>query len=132
MKIILFDKTYYSEVIELFIKEYSEPGTIREWNYETTKAYLDFNNSEFSFISMNEDSILTGGIFARLMPYYSSQILFIDSIQVPTQSKVTEIAGDPIAGDHLEDGYAGDFHNSITGITSRWVNINGSLKSIQY
>lgn len=68
----------------------------------------------------------------RFGVYDITNDLFIDSIQVPTQSKVTVIAGDPIAGDHLEDGYAGDFHNSTTGITSRWININGSLKSIQY
>ncbi len=85
MEIQLFEDKYLEEMAKLFADVYSEENSnIRKWNIDTAKKNLEINlknGPDFSFIAL-ADSKCLGGLFAKVVPYYNGDMLFIDTIQV--------------------------------------------------
>jgi GNAT superfamily N-acetyltransferase len=95
MEIVQFNNKYMTEMATLFAQVYSEENSeLRQWDIETATKYLQINlktSPDFSFIAL-EDNKCIGGLFAKVVPYYRSQLLFIDTIQVYPQFRKMGVA----------------------------------------
>ncbi len=83
MKITQFSDQYLDEMAALFALSFSEPG--REFDLPTAKAYLERSyrdDPSYSLMAVTDDEEIMGAIFCSITPYYRSQILLVDVLQV--------------------------------------------------
>jgi N-acetylglutamate synthase-like GNAT family acetyltransferase len=93
MKIVPFENQYLEEMAQFFVQEYSEID--RKWDLVTTRKYLKRNSDNFPqycFVAIDDQNNCLGAIFGRLDPYYTSNMLLIDSLQVKKEYRQQGIA----------------------------------------
>lgn len=95
MKTIPFESKYLSQIAQLFVDEYSEPENNRIWTTEKATEYLKKHTDlhpEYCFISIDSNQKCIGALIASVEPYYDSELLFIETLQVAQSHRKQKIA----------------------------------------
>jgi len=84
MKIKVFDPKFAGEMAELFAAEYSEGGE-RRWSAEKAGQFLEVCYKyfpEYCLMATDDEGNCMGAIFSLVNPYYSGDVIFVQSVQV--------------------------------------------------
>lgn len=83
MKITQFSTQYIKEMAELFIRAFPEKD--HEWDLPTAIKYLEqdfLNYPDLCLMALTDSDEVMGAVFCSISPYYKSEILYVDSLQV--------------------------------------------------
>lgn len=90
MKIVKLSDKYFEEMCQLYCEVYSfEPSSI-----ETVRTFLKTMDTDLSFVSIDDEEKLLGGIFCKVNVFaeFDGRVLHIQSIQVKNEHRKMGIA----------------------------------------
>ncbi|PIT86932.1 MAG: hypothetical protein COU33_00490 [Candidatus Magasanikbacteria bacterium CG10_big_fil_rev_8_21_14_0_10_43_6] len=111
MKIENFSEEFLEEMAELFVEVYSKPGY--EWNIDTAKSHLEQYYKffpDFNLMALSDTGEIMGAIFCSIDPQYTSNVLFIDSLQVKDTFRKQQVGKKlfaVVANKAKEQGFSG-------------------------